>query len=119
MSNEIKDKRAILYGLYADYYILLNLYLSDFPKNEKFLLVEEIRKCNNSLLDSIIELMYKHYKKTQAAHVAVNIEKLKLYFYIAHKMQCFRKLDTHINNERYLKISKKITDLKNLASSWL
>ena len=60
--------------------------LAQYPKGEKFSLVADIKRCMDLIMERIIEANKKYYKKTTLQELDVEVEKLKAYIRLSHKL---------------------------------
>ena len=79
--NELKIKQKVF-----DMMLYAYPALAQFPKSEKFSLVADMKRCMNNLLEYIIEADKKYYKKTTLQMIDVELEKLKTYVRLSHKL---------------------------------
>ena len=86
--------------------------LAQFPKSEKYAMVEDIKRCMDTILEKAIEGNKKYYKKTTLRELDVAVAKLKIYVRLAHS-QGF------LPHKKYELWSGYITEMGKMVGGWI
>ncbi len=107
MANDLiilqKAQDMIEYGYIA---------LRQFPKSEKYALAADIKLSMDKVLERIIEAQKKYYKKTTLQELDVELEKLKIYLRLAHKLR-------FLPAKKYEIWAGKVVELGKMLGGWL
>lgn len=115
---------AILNRKFMEMIKLLNIYLSHFPKHEKYALSNNIRNTAYSVYDLITECQKRYFKKTSLVNLDIEHEKLRMQVYLANELEYFHfkdgRKDEKINGaKRFLSISNVIDEIGRIIGAWI
>lgn len=110
-----KDIRCDLEIQQKVYDLMLYAYpiLDNFPKSQKFSMVQDIKKTMDSILKLVIEANKKKSKLTTLQKLDVELAALRVYVRLAFDLGYFRGA----NN--YMTFSSKITEVGNMLGGWI
>lgn len=86
--------------------------LAQFPKSEKFALCVDIKRCMDTIMERIIEANKKYYKKTTLQELDVEVEKLKTYIRLSHKLG-------FLPNKKYEIWSGQVVEIGKMVGGWI
>lgn len=86
--------------------------LAQFPKSEKFALCVDIKRCMDTIMERIIEANKKYYKKTTLQELDVEVEKLKTYIRLSHKLG-------FLPNKKYEIWSGQAVEIGKMVGGWI
>lgn len=112
---------------YMEFVKLLNIYLNNFPKHEKYALANRIRNTAYELYDLISEAQKRYFKKTTLTDLDITHEKLRMQLVLANELGYFgftsgQKInDPHDNTEshRFLTTSAMVDELGKMIGGWI
>lgn len=86
--------------------------LAQFPKSEKFALATDIKKCMDTILETIIEANKKYYKKTTLQELDVEVEKLKAYIRLSYDLG-------FLPPKKYELWSGQVVEIGKMVGGWI
>lgn len=86
--------------------------LAQFPKGEKFALCADIKRCMDKILERIIEVNKKIYKKTTLQELDVEVEKLKKYIRLSYELGFLPK-------KKYDVWSEYVAEIGRMVGGWI
>jgi len=106
---------------------LLNVYLSHFPKAEKYALSNLIRNTAYELYDLITEAQKRYFKKTTLTEMDITHEKLRMQIFLAYELGYFKFKDgrqaekdpAKLEQKRFTAISRLIDELGKMIGGWI
>lgn len=115
---------AILNRKFMEMMKLLNIYLSHFPKHEKYALSNNIRNTAYGVYDLITECQKRYFKKTSLVNLDIEHEKLRMQVYLANELEYFNfkdgRKDEKMNGaKRFLAISNIIDEMGRIIGAWI
>ncbi len=105
-------KELILYQKVYDMIQYGYTALKQFPKNEKFAMGADIKKCMHIILEKVIEAQKKYYKKTTLQELDVNITKLKVYLRLSNDLG-------FLPHKQYEVWSKQVVEIGKMTGGWI
>ena len=110
-----KDIRCDLEIQQKVYDLMLYAYpiLDNFPKSQKFSMVQDIKKSMDSILKLVIEANKKKSKLTTLQKLDIELAALRVYVRLAFDLGYFKGA----NN--YMTFSQKITEVGNMLGGWI
>ena len=90
----------------------INPVLLSFPKYERHEMVADIKKCMRTAIERSIEANKKYYKKTTLQELDVEVEKLRKYIRIAHRLK-------YISDRQYKYWSGRADEIGKLVGGWI
>lgn len=107
-NNELEIQQKVYDMMLYAYPILDN-----FPKSQKFSMVQDIKKTMDSVLKLVIEANKKKSKLATLQKLDVELAALRVYVRLAYDLGYFRGA----NN--YMTFSGKITEVGNMLGGWI
>lgn len=86
--------------------------LARFPRNQKFLLGDQIQNLISEILDAFIEAYYSKKKLHLLLPVNMKIEKLRFRIRLIHDLQ-------FISNQQYGQFSESLNEIGRMLGGWI
>ena len=102
IQQEVYDMRIYAYPL-----------LDNFPKSQKFSLVQDIKKSMDAVLKYAITVNKKYVKTTTLEKMDIELSALKVYVRLAHDLHYFKGA----NN--YMEFSRRLNKIGNMLGGWI
>jgi len=121
------DADTVFVRKYIDFLKQLNLYLSHFPKHEKYALCQSIRQDAYNVFDLMVEGQKRYYKKTSLSTMDVQFEQLKAKILLAYHLGYFEFKDgktdeknpTTMSEKRFAVLSRMADELGRMIGGWI
>lgn len=115
---------AILNRKFIEMMKLLNIYLSHFPRHEKYALANNIRNTAYRVYDLITECQKRYFKKTSLTELDIWHEKLRMQVYLSNELGYFSFKDGKSDKlvdaaHRFLAISSLINEVGKIIGAWI
>lgn len=110
--SEVKIDLAIQQKIY-DMMLYAYPILDNFPKSQKFSMVQDIKKSMDNILKLVITANKKKNKLPTLEKLDVELASLRVYIRLAYDLQYFRGA----NN--YMTFSKHLTEIGNMLGGWI
>jgi four helix bundle protein len=112
---------------FMEFIKLLNIYLNNFPRHEKYALCNSIRNTAYKVYDLIVEAQKRYYKKTTLTNLDITHEKLRMQLYLAYELGYFKSKDGKqvdkdpkgLEGRRFVAISKLNDELGKMIGGWI
>lgn len=110
--SEVKIDLAIQQKIY-DMMLYAYPILDNFPKSQKFSMVQDIKKTMDNILKLVITANKKKNKLPTLEKLDVELAALRVYIRLAYDLQYFKGA----NN--YMTFSKHLTEIGNMLGGWI
>ncbi len=90
----------------------IDVYTRHFPKYQKYVLGERLRNQSQDLIDLIITINKKHYKKTDLSLLDVRHEQLRVNTNISYELEL-------VEEYRYRHLANLINEIGRMIGGWL
>lgn len=90
----------------------IDVYTRHFPKYQKYVLGERLRNQSQDLIDLIITINKKHYKKTDLSLLDVRHEQLRVNTNISYELELVEEC-------RYRHLANLINEIGRMIGGWL
>ena len=90
----------------------IDVYTRHFPKYQKYVLGERLRNQSQDLIDLIITINKKHYKKTDLSLLDVRHEQLRVNTNISYELEL-------VDEYRYRHLANLINEIGRMIGGWL
>ncbi len=105
----------------------VNLYLSHFPKHERYGLALEIRRAAYDVYSIIVECQKRYQKKASLTNLDIRHEQLRMLVRLAFELGYFgfengsksEKSRKELSEHRYLALSRMIDELGRMIGGWI
>ena len=112
MLNNNKDRYYLIERKAKELIKYIDAYTRQFPKYQKYVLGERLRNQSQDLIDLIITINKKYYKKTDLTLLDVRHEQLRVNANISYKLGL-------VEYHRYHHISNLIDEIGKMIGSWI
>lgn len=89
----------------------IDVYTRQFPKYQKYVLGERLRNQSQDLIDLIITINKKHYKKTDLSLLDVRHEQLRVNVNISYELEL-------VEYDRYHHLANLINEIGRMIGGW-
>jgi hypothetical protein len=96
----------------TDMIVYNNIMLKQFPKHEKYLLANKIRELGYQVLEDIITVSKKYFKKTTFSDMDVKHEVLRQLVNLSFKLK-------YIDAQKHKEASLRIDELGRMIGGWI
>lgn len=110
--SEVKIDLAIQQKIY-DMMLYAYPILDNFPKSQKFSMVQDIKRTMDNILKLVITANKKKNKLPTLEKLDVELASLRVYIRLAYDLQYFKGA----NN--YMTFSKHLTEIGNMLGGWI
>lgn len=112
MLNNNKDRYYLIERKAKELIKYIDVYTRQFPKYQKYVLGERLRNQSQDLIDLIITINKKYYKKTDLTLLDVRHEQLRVNTNISYELEL-------VEYYRYHQLAKLIDELGKMIGGWI
>lgn len=112
MPNNNKDRYYEIERKAKELIKYIDVYTRHFPKYQKYVLGERLRNQSQDLIDLIITINKKHYKKTDLSLLDVRHEQLRVNTNISYELEL-------VEEYRYRHLANLINEIGRMIGGWL
>ena len=112
MLNNNKDRYYLIERKAKELIKYIDAYTRQFPKYQKYVLGERLRNQSQDLIDLIITINKKYYKKTDLTLLDVRHEQLRVNTNISYELEL-------VEFYRYNHLAKLIDELGKMIGGWI
>jgi len=102
---------------------LLNIYLSHFPRHEKYALCSQIRNNAYRMYALTVEGYKRYHKKTTLQNLDISHEELRMQLYLSEQLGYFSwrnaEKQDHDKQDRFKKISMLCDEIGAMIGEWI
>ncbi len=103
---------------------MMNVYLNNFPRYERYGLALEIRRAAYEMYGMIVECQKRYHKKTTLTSLDIRHQQLRMLIRLAHQLGYFGRKEGGSNDKtrgdkRYLVLSSLVDELGRMVGGWI
>lgn len=112
MPSNNKDRYYLIERKAKELIKYIDVYTRHFPKYQKYVLGERLRNQSQDLIDIIITINKKHYKKTDLSMLDVRHEQLRVNANISYELEL-------VKYDMYHHLANLIDEMGKMIGAWL